>query len=670
MIDSTEAAKFLHALCGETVATFQTFDDLPRRDKSLARVMHGPFETLVPYLDALQAQGAGVFVTVQRTNGRGRTKSDIVGARALYIDKDDGYIDDRIRLPPSIRVNTSPGKEHAYWLLRPDEPIEELEEAQRVLARHFESDNVQDLVRVLRLPGSWNLKREPQLVRAWYGDLTKRTIAEVLAAYPRVRTSMVRTKKPRPSKYESLVAALACARVNRNSLLYRAGLLARDLITAGDMTEDFAVDTLGRACVANGLWAEEEEKTKATLDRALHKEIEGKVQIDAEGFPLRGVGNLVNLLLEHPQWADLLVYDTRSGRARWTRPPPSDLVARPAPRDVTDGDATELAAWLSCRYRVQADRHACADILAALAARTPYDPVEAYLKPLVWDGIPRIETWLRDFCGAQDRPIIREMGARWLISAVARALAPGTRVDTLLVLEGPQGAKKTTLLQMLAGDAHYDVLTTFEGKDMLGKLRNPWIIELSELRALRSATADEDAKDFLSRRIDLFRPPYGRIDIVQPRRCVFAGTTNRAEYLTDPTGNRRYWPVTCGAIDIGAVVQNRDRLWAEAKWYYERGVSWWIERGVEGEQEARECTEALEERIGRALTQGVSGFDGLSIPKNASDVSMGEILTLVVHDTGEAKRAIQMRVAAILQKLGWRRYQSARGWRYRRSAVG
>jgi predicted P-loop ATPase len=144
------------------------------------------------------------------------------------------------------------------------------------------------------------------------------------------------------------------------------------------------------------------------------------------------------------------------------------------------------------------------------------------------------------------------------------------------VLEGKQGAGKSSILRALAGDEWFhDGLSDMHGKDASAALRGKWIIELPELSAMRRSDT-EAVKAFLSRTEERYRPAYGRTEVIKPRRCVFAGTTNRNDYLTDDTGERRFWPVTVGAVKLDELTQDREQIWAEAVDLYRNGARWWL----------------------------------------------------------------------------------------------
>jgi predicted P-loop ATPase len=177
--------------------------------------------------------------------------------------------------------------------------------------------------------------------------------------------------------------------------------------------------------------------------------------------------------------------------------------------------------------------------------------VRDYFDSLIWDGTPRLETWLIVYFHADDSQCIRAISPRFLISSVARIYRPGCKVDYVLVLEGPQGKQKSEALRALAKDETWftDRLSHVASKDVMLEIAGVQLIEIAEMDALIKATSSA-TKSFLTRRRDRFRPPWGKHAINLPRQCVFAATINLPEgngYLRDPTGARRFWPVACRA---------------------------------------------------------------------------------------------------------------------------
>ncbi len=206
--------------------------------------------------------------------------------------------------------------------------------------------------------------------------------------------------------------------------------------------------------------------------------------------------------------------------------------------------------------------------LSLHTTRHAFDEVKDYLEGLVWDGIPRLDTLFIDYLGAEDTEYTRAVTRKMFAAAAARALSPGIKFDTMLILGGAQGLGKSTLISTMSHGWFNDSIRTFEGKEASELLQGVWLVEIAELQAFRR-TDIERIKQFASQQHDRFRAAYGRHVKECPRRCVFFGTTNTAEYLRDKTGNRRFWPVDVGlqpaAKDVWSdLPEERDQIWAEA----------------------------------------------------------------------------------------------------------
>lgn len=238
-----------------------------------------------------------------------------------------------------------------------------------------------------------------------------------------------------------------------------------------------------------------------------------------------------------------------------------------------DTDDAGLRNYFSDAYRVTG-KEKIADALAEVIQKKKIHPLKNYLSGLQWDGIPRMDTLLTDYLGANDNEYTRAAIHKCLTAAVARVFRPGVKFDTMIILNGPQGVGKSTFWRTLGLNWYSDSLGTFEGKEASELLQGYWIIEVGELAGLNKAEMNT-IKGFLSKQEDIYRAPYGRRTVSHPRSCIIVGTTNDTEYLRDRTGNRRFWPIDLCQVpatkSVWADLANEvPQIWAEAVECYKR----------------------------------------------------------------------------------------------------
>ena len=359
------------------------------------------------------------------------------------------------------------------------------------------------------------------------------------------------------------------------------------------------------------------------------------------------IANCITVLRHHDDVAGLFAFDEFASRGLVMRPiPGSRRVAGAYPRELDDDDLADLASWFAKNDFPLASKNTVADAVGVIVRETVIHPVRTWLDGLAWDGVERLDRWLIEYLGAADTEFVRHAGACWLISAAARVMRPGVKADGVLILEGNQGIGKSSALRVLAGEWFGDALPPMNSKDASSYLRGSWIIELSELSAMSRADV-EAIKAFLSRSEERFRPAYGRYEIAVPRQCVFAGTTNQSSYLQDATGNRRFWPVTVGNIDLKRLEADRDQLLAEAVAEFRAGRQWWLLPEVEVIARAEQADRVAEDVWLSTIAQYCAGREAVAI----RDVATGAI-GLSIQQVG---RVEQLRVGNCLRALGYDR---------------
>lgn len=238
-------------------------------------------------------------------------------------------------------------------------------------------------------------------------------------------------------------------------------------------------------------------------------------------------------------------------------------------KELTDDDAIKIKRWLADEWGIEPVVNLVFEAMTAISIRAGFHPVRDYLKSLEWDGVPRVDSWLKTYMGATGpEPYLSEVSRKVLCAMIARVFEPGVKFDHMVVLEGKQGTGKSSAARILAGEEWYcDTLPDIKDKDAMLNLQGAWIVEVGELATLKRADA-ETYKSFITRQTDRVRAPYGRKWAEYPRQCIFIGTTNADDYLRDKTGNRRFWPVLTKQCQFEALARDRDQLLAEAMFLY------------------------------------------------------------------------------------------------------
>lgn len=407
------------------------------------------------------------------------------------------------------------------------------------------------------------------------------------------------------------------------------------------------------------------------------------VVLALDGDPSRNIPGI-------PEVAGVIAYNEFLNEVYKLRPPPWGGAAG----KWEETDELELGAWLVREHWLPPmARATLEEAVNMVARRHAWHPVRERLERVrgTWDGAKRLPRWLAHCCGGEheaERSATRaeylKLAGTWFVMAMcARVLTPGCKFDYMLILESPrQGQGKSTTARVLGGDWFADTGLKLDDKDSFQNLQGIWVYEWAELDSLSKADVRK-VKNFVSSDKDRFRASYDRRARDYPRQCVFVGTTNEKHYLTDTTGNRRFWPVSVTRpVDLDWLRANLDQMLAEALHYLAEGRRFWPtaeeqERLFDPEQGLRSVDDPLDGKIRYYLLDdnqrvGIDGRNGAMIP----EISLSELLAAVGFSIDKQTTVIARQASAVLSRLGWERVRSSprkdergesiRPWVYRR----
>lgn len=344
-----------------------------------------------------------------------------------------------------------------------------------------------------------------------------------------------------------------------------------------------------------------------------------KLKVTEKGAIAQTIENAVVILRNDPKLKDCLALNEMEHTIVTRRSLPWRKVKTVS--QWVDADDASLRYYLERVYGISS-KDRVFDAVNVVASENTFHPVRDYLDGCVWDGVPRVETLLVDYLGAEDTEYTRAVTRKALVAAVARIYRPGCKFDYMLTIQGQQGLGKSALIAKLGGKWFSDSFTTLQGKDAYEQVQGVWIMEVGELAGMRKAEA-ETIKLYISKQVDRFRPAYGRRLQEFPRQCIFIGTTNETQFLRDTTGNRRFWVVDTPNTPAKSMWDDLTpevvkQVWAEAVQFYLAGEDLYLPRSLESV--ARQVQESFEEENPRAgliadyLDRRLpAGWDGLDL---------------------------------------------------------
>jgi predicted P-loop ATPase len=367
------------------------------------------------------------------------------------------------------------------------------------------------------------------------------------------------------------------------------------------------------------------------------------LMVTEKGAPHNNLVNAARIIESDPKYKGGVYYDEFLQRVMRKNSPVREW------RDADDLEITQHIQYVIGMPRMGRDHVSQAVI--SVAHKNPRNCVREWMESLAWDQTPRIDSFFSDHFHARNDEYTRSASKNFWLSMIARVYRPGCKVDNMIVLEGAQGAGKSTAMNIIGGDWFAEQHESATNPKAFAEiLQGKLLVEISEMDAFNKAEVNR-VKQTVSCSSDRFRASYGRHAADHPRTCVFVGTTNRDDWNRDETGARRFWPIACeGQINIEAIRENRDQYFAEAVTRYKANETHW-EMPMEAarqEQEARYQLDPWTEEI------------RLKLIGKAETTTMQVLKDLGIELT-RVGRAEQTRVGTILRVLGWRKGRNRSG---------
>ena len=361
-----------------------------------------------------------------------------------------------------------------------------------------------------------------------------------------------------------------------------------------------------------------------------------QMETNSKGEPFASVANITRALNGDPTLARGIWYDEFLQRivTVWRRSEPTEWA---------DVDDINLLIYLQESLGLpKLTKSTVQDAITAVAYQDTRNEAKAYIEAQAWDGVERLPTFFVDYFGAEASDYITMASINFWVSMVARVTRPGCKVDNMIVLEGAQGAGKSSALAVIGGKWFTEAHRSPSDKDFFVELEGKLLVEIGEMDAFSRAEVNK-TKQVITCQTDRYRAPYDKRAADHPRRCVFAGTTNRDDWNKDETGARRFWPVFCREINRNGLAENRDQLFAEALHRLNKGEGWWTmpEQATKNQQEARRDADELE----AVLANWLVGHYEISV----TDV-MNDLMQIPLE---RQDKQTQMRIGKCLRAIGW-----------------
>jgi len=628
--------------------------------------------------------GANIYFHVNPLNNRVRNrkakKEDVTASIAIFVDIDDPSDDALQRalnfpLQPSITVFSGNGW-HLYWFLSPEcTDLDRAENVGQMVAKLVGGDHCWNRDRLLRVPGTVNWPNAKKLAAgrtpsSCYVDMDQTAPAFVysigdfdqhlkknnisLPILPDEPTiweveeanipetdrilAVIETgddpERPRGSaspKYPSrseAVFAVAC------------DLLRRDVNP--DMVLGILINP--RYGISESVLDKPRpvQYARRQVEQGAAKILEGWPDTSKAGKPLKSLPNAKMACIR------LSVHFENDRFHNRKRIGGHQLQSYTG--DLSDDAAAMLRNIILDEFGFDPGKQHLLDAIQILCIENSFHPIVEYLHGLEWDAVPRLETWLIDYLGAEDTAYIRAVGKLMLVAAVRRVRHPGVKFDTMVVLEGKQGTGKSTAVTILAGSENFSDQNLFalDDKSQMEAFEGVWLFEVAELDGMSRAEVAK-VKALISRTEDRGRPAYARFKETWPRQCILIGTTNEDFYLKDTTGNRRFLPVKTTKIDLKALQRDRDQLWAEACELDDAGYSIVLPK-----EHWAEAAQQQSERMQEDPWADILGRAQGEVKDGKERISTETLFTQYLEILPSQRQSFHpKRVATVMRQLGW-----------------
>ncbi|HSI40007.1 MAG TPA: VapE domain-containing protein [Xanthobacteraceae bacterium] len=607
-------------------------------------------------------------------------KADIAEANALHVDIDHGDGLDRVQkfsIPPTV-VLFSGGGYQAFWLLKEPTPdLDLVERLNRGLAAHLGGDKCHNVDRIMRVPGTINLPnakkkaagRVPIMAKVvsanWEVTYAPEDFAAFLDAAPVAASpapAAISEDQVVPVGLDDLPTSLpayvraliehgddperprgsANARYRSRSEAVYSVICA--LAKAGCSAQMIAGVLINPAYpISASILERKNPKTYALrqAQAAIQAVSEDWSEVDKGGRPR---ATLRNSILAARRLGLRFAYDQFRQRKMI-----QGHLLEDQQGEISDDAVLMIRKHIMDRFGFDPRSDYLRDAITILCLEGAFHPIRDMLSGLVWDGIPRLDRWMSTYLEAPDTALNGAIGRIVLVAAVRRVRRPGTKFDQILVLEGRQGSGKSSTIKILAGEGNHSdqEILALDAKAQMELLSGVWLYELGEIEGMRKADVSK-IKAFCAREVDRARMAYAYFATARPRQTIFIGTTNEDRYLRDLTGNRRFWPVKTGNIDLEALRRDRDQLLAEAAQLEEEGASIVLPEEL-WEAAAREQEARLEEDPWLSFLEGLNG----KAYGDQARLFTDDLLTRLGIAREHQHQGHSKRLAGLMRKLGW-----------------